>query len=106
MKNIRYKLIVSAIVLLYAVILYFSPISCLFYEATGIKCPGCGMTRALLAAVRLDFRGAWECHRMFWSVPILYIAFLKDGKLFKLLWLNVLFYVAIGAGFLLNWQIA
>ena len=65
MKNIRYKLIVSAIVLLYAVILYFSPISCLFYEATGIKCPGCGMTRALLAAVRLDFRGAWECHRMF-----------------------------------------
>ncbi|MBO5273467.1 MAG: DUF2752 domain-containing protein [Clostridia bacterium] len=35
----------------------------------GIACPGCGMTRALLAALRLDFAGAFTLHPLWWIVP-------------------------------------
>lgn len=30
-------------------------IPCLFYEFTGLQCPGCGNTRATIALLRLDF---------------------------------------------------
>ena len=105
MKNVKYKIIISAIVLLYAVILYFSPVSCFFLKITGMKCPGCGMTRALISAAKLNFRSAWEYHKMFWSVPLLYIAFLKDGKMFSSRIINILFYGAIALGFFANWQL-
>ena len=31
---------------------------CPFYAITGIPCPGCGMTRALLSALRMESRPA------------------------------------------------
>lgn len=33
---------------------------CVFYEVTGFKCPGCGITRALAALLHLDFATAWK----------------------------------------------
>lgn len=30
-------------------------IPCVYYELTGIYCPGCGMTRAFLSLLKLDF---------------------------------------------------
>lgn len=39
---------------------------------TGVSCPGCGMTRAMLAALRLDFGAALQYHPLFWAVlPVL-----------------------------------
>lgn len=35
-------------------------IPCLFYRLTGLKCPGCGITRMALCLMRLDFAGAWR----------------------------------------------
>ena len=35
--------------------LYLLDIGCIFRLMTGIPCPGCGMTRAWLAALRLDY---------------------------------------------------
>ncbi len=48
------------------------PIDWLF----GVPCPGCGMSRALLCALRLDFAGAFHYHPLFWIVPpaVLYFA--------------------------------
>lgn len=100
MKN---KIIATICVLIFAAILYFLPISCVFLELTGIPCPGCGMTRALLAALQLDFNTAFSYHAMFWSIPILYVAVLRDGKLFPKKWMNIVFYAVIFAGFMLNW---
>lgn len=44
---------------------------CLLQRNTGIPCPGCGLTRAWVAAVELDLVAALTWHPMFWSVPVL-----------------------------------
>ena len=44
------------------VLFYRCPAKKLF----GIDCPGCGLTRACLSALRLDFASAFEYHPLFW----------------------------------------
>lgn len=59
--------------------LYLLDIGCVFRLMTGIPCPGCGMTRAWLAALRLDFAAAIAYHPLFWSVPIAFVlAFVRE----------------------------
>lgn len=71
---------------------------CLFRNFTGIPCPGCGMTRAWLAALRFDFAEAFHHHSMFWSVPVLILFCLFDGRIFRSKWLNfgLLGFIALG----------
>ena len=38
---------------------------CPFREITGLRCPGCGNTNALLAAARGEFYDAFMCNPMF-----------------------------------------
>lgn len=60
--------------------LYLLDIGCVFRLMTGIPCPGCGMTRAWLAALRFDFAAAFAYHPLFWMVPIAFVlAFVRDG---------------------------
>jgi len=101
--NLKYKLIITFILLAFALILYLSPISCVFLTLFNVPCFGCGMTRALLSALSFDFFEAFSYHKMFWSVPLLYLCFLFDGKLFKQNLLNIIFYILIFSGFLFNW---
>ncbi len=54
-----------------AIIHRLSGTICLFKTATGIPCPGCGMTRAWAAALRGDFTGALEWHPLFAAAPVL-----------------------------------
>ncbi len=56
---------------------------CVFRSVTGLPCPGCGMGRAWLAALRLDFFQALHWHPMFWSVPVLVLFLIFDGSLFR-----------------------
>ena len=35
-------------------------IPCLFYQFTGLKCPGCGVTRMVLCLLSGDWRGAFD----------------------------------------------
>lgn len=59
--------------------LYLLDIGCVFRLMTGIPCPGCGMTRAWLAALRLDFSAAIAYHPLFWVVPIAFVlAFVRE----------------------------
>lgn len=53
--------------------LYLLDIGCIFRLMTGIPCPGCGMTRAWLAALRLHFAAAFAYHPLFWVVPIAFV---------------------------------
>ena len=76
---------------------------CVFQCFLGIPCPGCGMTRALVAAANLNFADAFANHPMFWSLPFLGLYFLFDGGLFRYKWLNNLFLCLIGIGFFAVW---
>lgn len=40
------------------------PHSCLFYNLTGIPCPGCGLTRSLVSAVHGNLAGSFSHHRL------------------------------------------
>lgn len=39
---------------------------------TGLPCPGCGMTRALIRLLHLDFAGAWQMHPFVYLFMILF----------------------------------
>lgn len=39
-------------------------IPCVFYEVTGLRCPGCGMTRMFRALAHLDFARAAHANAM------------------------------------------
>ena len=56
-KNIAIRL--GGVLLL--VLFYRCPTSLFF----GFDCPGCGVTRAFLAALRLDFSAAFDYHPLF-----------------------------------------
>ncbi len=99
------KLFVTLAVLIYTAVMTLFGGSCIFLELTGIECLGCGMTRALISAFRLDFAAAFSYHKMFWSLPFLYACFLRDGRLFRSKGLNVAFYILIAFGFVFNWAI-
>ena len=46
-------------------ILQFFGITCPIKFMTGISCPSCGMTRAYLSLLRLDFKSAYYYHPLF-----------------------------------------
>ena len=52
---------VALAVLLFVAFVY----KCPYYLLLGIPCPGCGLTRAYLAAFRLDFKSAFAYHPLF-----------------------------------------
>jgi hypothetical protein len=56
------------IILLYS-FLGLIGIGCPIKYLTGISCLGCGMTRAVISALKCDFAKAMEYHPLFW-IPI------------------------------------
>ncbi len=59
---------------------------CIIRRITGLPCPTCGMTRAGLSLLYLDFSGAFDYHPLiFFVVPALFIGFLTvtTGKASK-----------------------
>ena len=62
-------------------------IPCVFYRVTGLKCPGCGVTRMCVALLQFRWREAWNCHSMLMiQLPFLgliamrnVIAYIKKG---------------------------
>lgn len=61
-------------------------ITCPIKFILGISCPGCGMTRAWLAALRMDWAAAFGYHPLFWLVPLAVAGFFLRRKLPSALW--------------------
>lgn len=101
--QLRQKLLISGAAVCTAAVMWLAQIPCVFRVTLGISCPGCGMTRAFLAALRLDFAAAFAHHWMFWAVPLGWLYILFDGRLFGRKWLDRTVLCVIGAGFLVNW---
>lgn len=68
-NNIKGFLIVG---LAYYAVTWFT--GCPFRFFFGISCPGCGMTRAWLSVLRLDFSSAFACHPLFLLAPLVIAA--------------------------------
>lgn len=50
---------------------------CPFQFIWGINCPGCGMTRAWISVLRLDFKAAFQYHPLFlpFGIETIYVVF-------------------------------
>ena len=46
----------------------------------GVSCPGCGMTRAWLRVLHLDFAGAFFYHPLFWAAPLIAAALIFEDN--------------------------
>ena len=104
-KNLSEKLISLSMIAILVAVMYWLKIPCLFKLIFGIPCFGCGITRAYLSLLKLDLVAAFRFNPMFWSVLILVLLYLFDGKLFKRKWLNFLLTVGILSGFIVCWII-
>ena len=102
-RNIKDKLITTAILLAVVVGMRVFSVSCPFLTITGLPCPTCGMTRAWIAALSLDLQSALSYHPLFWTVPILYLCFLYDGRLFSKMRCNTTLYTLLGTAFAVYW---
>ena len=67
----KYGSLISAITTVLGVYIIMNAvgITCPIKYITGISCAGCGMTRAWLCALRLDFAAALSYHPLFPLVP-------------------------------------
>ncbi|WP_277219137.1 DUF2752 domain-containing protein [Peptoniphilus vaginalis] len=66
MKKDRKSLLVFIVMvsIIYGILQFFG-ITCPIKFMTGISCPSCGMTRAYLSLLRLDFKSAYYYHPLF-----------------------------------------
>ncbi|RKM57930.1 DUF2752 domain-containing protein [Butyrivibrio sp. CB08] len=70
MKKLKEALpAILAVVLVYC-LFYISGIGCPIKYLTGISCMGCGMTRAYVSLLRLDFASAFKYHPL-WIIPLI-----------------------------------
>ena len=73
-KDIQALLIIGAFYLL----LQCVGITCPIKFITGVSCPGCGMSRAWLSLLRLDFSAAYNFHPLFLlPIPALIVFLLR-----------------------------
>lgn len=64
MRILRWHLLLLLFLAGYIFVFGRCPIRWLF----GIPCPGCGLTRACLSALQLDFPAAFTYHPLFWLI--------------------------------------
>lgn len=79
--NVRGALSLLLALLAAAVFLWVTGVGCPVRFVTGVACPGCGLTRAWLAAFRLDVHAALAYHPLFWAVPIAFALALLRGRI-------------------------
>ena len=53
--------LIGVVTIIYSVLFKFGiVIPCVFYELTGLYCPGCGVTRMIFSLLKLDFYQAFR----------------------------------------------
>lgn len=95
------KLLFTALYLGVTALLYLLHVPCMFRHFLRIECPGCGMTRAYLALLHGDLPRAFSLNPLFWTVPILFLLFMTEGKLFRRQWVNSILLGVILGGYLI-----
>ncbi len=71
---------VATVVILY-MILESMGVTCPIKFVTGISCAGCGMSRAWLSLLKLDVRGAFFYHPLFFVPPLFVVVLFLKSKI-------------------------
>lgn len=87
--NLALKLMFFALFIALAGLAVLFHYQCPILRLTGIICPGCGMSRAWLAVLHLDFEQAFYYNPVFWFIPVIMLFILFDFRLFKKRMLNI-----------------
>lgn len=94
MDIVKSRLLLSLLILVFYTFLSLFNAGCPIKYFTGISSPGCGMTRAVLAALRLDFKAAFYYHPLFLLTPFMYFLFLFDflfpPRIYKITWIMII----------------
>lgn len=76
------KMLLATLLLVYFSLVYtLFPLlgwDCVFIEWFGIPCPGCGMSRAAAALLRLDFSAAFGYHPLVFAMPYVMVYLFFD----------------------------
>lgn len=102
-EHLKNKLALTAVYIVVLLLFWILGIPCFYKYFLDIECIGCGMSRAYFALLKFDFAAAYNYHPMFWSVPIAYLYFLYDGRLFGKKILDYAVMILIALGFIINW---
>ena len=99
---IRRLLLLAAMAVYFSLAFYLmrkTGIGCIFLYLWKIPCHGCGMTRAILALLRLDFAAAFSWNTLIYAMPYVfcYVFFPIDRKIHR----RILTIIGIAA--LINW---
>lgn len=81
-------------------VMRFTGIGCFIKHFTGIPCPGCGITRALFALLRLDFASAFNYNPLIFCMPYVFAYIFFD---FKNKRLHNIILAFIGTFAVINW---
>ncbi|MBE6913072.1 MAG: DUF2752 domain-containing protein [Ruminococcaceae bacterium] len=102
-SDLRETMLLIAGIAIYCSCVYFFKWSCPVYYVTGISCPGCGMTRALFALLRLDLSTALYYHPLIFFcivvLPVLLVVHIKRKRFVKKI-ITVVFVVVFFATYL------
>ena len=69
-------LIMIGVVSIFVILMYVTGIGCPILKLTGIPCMGCGMTRAAVCLLHLDYAEAWHYHPLIFLMPFCVVALL------------------------------
>ena len=73
----------STIILFAVIAVFYSVVGCPSRVLFGFACPGCGMTRAVRAALQLDFSLAFESHPLVFLLPVAAVVYFVRKKIPK-----------------------
>lgn len=93
-ETVKTRLLLCFLILVTYAFLSLFHIGCPIKYFSGISCPGCGMSRAVLAVLRLDFEAAFYYHPLFLLTPIMFLLFLFEffihPMLYKITWVLII----------------
>lgn len=80
MKNKQYIFLIIVVILMAILLIHGKiAIACVFYEITGLYCPGCGITRSILSLIDGDIYQAFRYNPIiFIDIPLIMITSIID----------------------------